>query len=123
MGFSLIETVVATGIIATVALGVAQLFAVTADLNRRAAMQTSMTLLAVQKMEELRSAGTGGADGTDHLDSGGGIVPVAGAAYVRRWTIEPLPADPERLLLMKVVVVSASRPIEARLVGVRRRAP
>jgi type II secretory pathway pseudopilin PulG len=123
MGFSLIETVVATGIIATVALGVAQLFAVTADLNRRAAMQTSMTLLAVQKMEELRSTGTGGTDGTDHLDSGGGIVPAAGAAYVRRWTIEPLAASPGRLLLIRVSVVSASQLVEARIIGVRRRAP
>lgn len=122
MGFSLIETVVATGILATVALGVAQLFAVTADLNRRAAMQTSMTVLAAQKMEEVRSAGTDATGGTDHLDSGGVTAPASDAVYVRRWSIEPLPANPGGLLLIRVSVTSASQPIEERIVGVRRRA-
>ncbi|MGH9315267.1 MAG: type IV pilus modification PilV family protein [Vicinamibacterales bacterium] len=121
MGFSLIETVVATGIVIAVALGVAQLFAVTTDVNRRAAMQTSMTLFAVQKMEQLRTGEAAPLVGVEHLDSGGDVVPAAAAVYVRRWSIEPLASDPSTLLILQVIVTCASRPIDARIVGVRRR--
>ena len=54
-GFSLIEVLVAVGLLATVSLGVAQLFAVATDANASSKGQTSTALLAVEKMEQLRS--------------------------------------------------------------------
>lgn len=54
-GFSLIETLVAIGILAFAALSVAQLFAVATNANFASKGQTSTALLAVQKMEQLKS--------------------------------------------------------------------
>lgn len=121
MGFSLIETVIANGIVVAVALGVAQLFAVTAETNRRAAVQTSMAISASQKIEELRTIETDSAGGVEHLDARGVLAPAAGAVYERRWSIAPHYSNPARLLLLEVIVTSTSRPIQARAIGVRQR--
>ena len=53
-GFSLVETIVSIGLLTTVAIGVAQLFAVSTLANLRANGATSTALLATQKMEQLR---------------------------------------------------------------------
>jgi len=53
-GFSIIETMVAVTLLALVALGVAQLFAVGTLANSRSKSQTSTAVLAVQKMEQLK---------------------------------------------------------------------
>jgi type II secretory pathway pseudopilin PulG len=75
----------------------------------------------------------------DYLDAngqalGGGADPPAGALYVRRWSIEPLPANPSNTLVLQVFVFrvdgrgnnlpegAVSRfPEEARLVTVKTR--
>ena len=53
-GFSLVEVLVAMGILTVVSLGVAQLFAVATRANQVAKGQTSTTALAEQKLEQLR---------------------------------------------------------------------
>ena len=53
-GFTLVETLLSIAVLTTVSLGVAQLFAVTAMANRNAKDKTSTSVLAVQKMEQLR---------------------------------------------------------------------
>jgi hypothetical protein len=58
------------------------------------------------------SAGTLGAntDGfCDFLDQngaslGGGTAPPAGAVYIRRWSIEPLPTNPNNTIVLQVLV-------------------
>jgi hypothetical protein len=121
VSFSLVETLIANGVVFAVVLGVAQLFAVTADVNRRAALQTWIGICAAQKAEELRTVAAESASGVDYLDSRGAAVPAGVAAYERRWSIGPLPSDPARLLIVEVIVTSTSRPIEARAIGVRQR--
>jgi prepilin-type N-terminal cleavage/methylation domain-containing protein len=54
-GFSLLETLVSMGILSAVALGVAQLFALSMLANRNAKLQTSTTLLATEKLEQLKA--------------------------------------------------------------------
>src|SRR5687768_11233015 len=54
-GFSLTEVVIAMGLLTTVSLGVAQLFAVSTKANQVARGQTSTTAMAEQKMEQLRA--------------------------------------------------------------------
>ena len=54
-GFSLVEVLVAMGILTVVSLGVAQLFAVATRANHVAKGQTSTTALAEQKLEQLRA--------------------------------------------------------------------
>ena len=53
-GFSLVEVLIAMGILTVVSLGVAQLFAVATRANQVAKGQTSTTALAEQKLEQLR---------------------------------------------------------------------
>jgi type II secretory pathway pseudopilin PulG len=73
----------------------------------------------------------------DFLDArgaslGGGSIAPPGTAYVRRWSIEPLPGKPDRVLVLQVLVTSGRHrgyaiggrtrlPDEAWLIGVRRR--
>jgi type II secretory pathway pseudopilin PulG len=160
-GFSLAETMVAMGILMSVALGVAQLFAASGRANLVARGNTSTTALAEQKMEQLRSmtwgfddAGQGlpvtdtttniavtppAQDGTglnpspsraleentpgfvDYLDDlgtwvGTGADIPSRAYYIRRWSIEPLPTNPNNTIIIQVLVTTvaneAARPAE-----------
>jgi hypothetical protein len=120
VSFSLVETVVANGVVIAVVLGVAQLFAVTTETNRRAALQTRMAICATQKIEELRTIEVEGA-GVEHVDAEGAPAPLAAAVYERRWSIGPPHSDPARLLLVEVTVRSTVRPIEVRAIGVKPR--
>jgi prepilin-type N-terminal cleavage/methylation domain-containing protein len=54
-GFTLIEVVVAVGLLAVLSVGIAQLFAVATKAIHGSRGQTSTALLAVEKMEQLRA--------------------------------------------------------------------
>jgi type II secretory pathway pseudopilin PulG len=147
-GFSLVETIVATGLLATSLVALAQLLAVGTQTNAVARSGTLATILAQQKMEQLRSltwgfdvsgiplsdvstntamapeSPTGGTglqpspqdslwrDSTGYVDYlnaagevlGGGPSIPRGTVYVRRWSIQPLPADPNHTLVLQVLV-------------------
>jgi prepilin-type N-terminal cleavage/methylation domain-containing protein len=148
-GFSLVEVLVAMGLLTVVSLGVAQLFALSTRANVIAKGQTSTTAMAQQKLEQLRGltwgfdlAGQGlpFSDTTtnlsvdppahngsglnpsptdsleqntvgfvDFLDGAGtwvgtGSNPPASAVYIRRWSIQPLPTNPNNTLVIQVLV-------------------
>lgn len=154
-GFSLAEVAVATGILATVSLGVAQMFALSTAKNLAARHQVSTTAMATQKMEQMRGLtfsydpnGTGlpvtdtttnlascapATNGTglnpspnpgtirleplesnqtgffDFLDAAGtcvgtGSTVPSATVYVRRWSIVPLPTNPNNALVLTVLV-------------------
>jgi type II secretory pathway pseudopilin PulG len=150
-GFSLVEVIISMGLLTTVSLGVAQLFAVSTQANLVARSSTSTTALAEQKMEQIRSLSWGfdlqgqglpvtdtttnlaeypfTTDGgglnpsptdslsqnrpgyVDYLDAtgtwlGSGDAPPAGAAFVRRWAIQPLPTNPNNTLVIQVLVTT-----------------
>jgi type II secretory pathway pseudopilin PulG len=183
-GFSLIETIVAVGIMTAGLVALAQLFAVS-TLNNRGARNGSMgAFLAQQKMEQLRSLAWGfdtiglplsdntsdtaaapgpypcpqsisgsssgkglspspdnslgqSMDGfVDYLDAngcplGGGTTVRQGTVYVRRWSVEPLPTNPNNTLILQVLVTPfrnrsgtgnvTRAPDEARLISVKTR--
>ena len=54
-GFTLIEVLIATALLVSVAVGTAHLFAIVTNAGRAAREQTSTTILAAAKLEELRS--------------------------------------------------------------------
>lgn len=176
-GFSLAEVVVATAMMATSLVALAQLLAISTQANRTARYSTLASMLAAQKMEQLRgltwgfdaiglpltdtttntavipetpAGGTGlapspgdslarNADGyVDYVDAngnllGGGPTIRAGTAYIRRWSIEPLPTNPNNTLVIQVLVTPfrnrgnadtgsvARAPQEARLLSVKTR--
>ncbi|HUF47942.1 MAG TPA: prepilin-type N-terminal cleavage/methylation domain-containing protein [Vicinamibacterales bacterium] len=156
-GFTLVEVLVAMLIIMVMALGTAQLFAVSIRATHAARNQTATTALASQKLEQLRAltwgfdaAGSGlpvtdtttnlsqdpptnaGAGlnpsppGTlnqntagyvDFLDARGlwvgtGTQPPATAMFIRRWSIEPLPTNPNNTLVLQVLVTTVARDLE-----------
>jgi len=148
-GFSLVEVMVAMGLLTVVSLGVAQLFALSTRANVIAKGQTSTTAMAEQKLEQLRSL-TWGFDQSgqglpvsdttsnlsvtpptqngsglnpspvdsleqntsgfvDFVDGAGtwvgtGTTPPATAVYIRRWSIQPLPVNPNNTLVIQVLV-------------------
>ena len=164
-GFSLVEVLLATTLLSVAIVSLAQLFAVSTRANTNAKLTTFTTVLAQQKMEQLRSltwgfdaqglpltdtstnitaaveAPTGGrgltpspagalgenTDGyCDFLDRngqslGGGTTPPANAIYVRRWSVEPLPTNPNNTLVLQVLVArNRSRNAADQAVGVDR---
>jgi type II secretory pathway pseudopilin PulG len=177
-GFSLLEVLFATSILTVAVVSLAQLFAVATKANGSARATTFTSILAQQKMEQLRAltwgfdslglpltdtsssttaaaqtatgglgltpspTGTLGAntDGyCDFLDRngaslGGGTTPPTGAVYIRRWSVEPLPTNPNNTLVLQVLVtrktnrggadtaVGVNRlPDEARIISVKTR--
>jgi hypothetical protein len=147
-GSTLVEVLISILILITGVLGMAQLFLVSTASNLSAKNDTYSTVLAEQKMEQLRSlawgfdtqglpvsdfasdtsvtpeavaGGTGlqPSPGTalqqntpgyvDHVDGRGQIVgngaqAPATALYTRRWSIEPLPTNPNNTLIIQVLV-------------------
>jgi type II secretory pathway pseudopilin PulG len=123
-GFSLLEALVATSIMAVGVAALAQLAALSLYANVRARQTTVAPVLAQQKVEELvAEAAVGGlapspagtlardvAGYCDFVDRAGrplgvGPSPPADSAFARRWSIEPLPASPAHTSILQVLVI------------------
>jgi type II secretory pathway pseudopilin PulG len=176
-GFSLIEVMVATGLLATAIVTLAQLFALSTQTNVASRNTTYASVLAEQKIEELRAlawgfdtqglalsdtttnttvspqtptGGTGLSPSSsaslqentpgfvDYVDAygnklGTGENPPDNAIYIRRWSITPLPTNPNNTLVIQVLVTRhrtrgtadqgavGRLPDEARMITVRTR--
>lgn len=176
-GFSLVEVLVATGILAAALVSLAQLFAISTATNLSARNAGTTMIYAEQKVEQLRAlsfsldaaglpvsdttsdtavypptatGGTGLAPSTtntlqantngyvDYLNLygetlGGGESVPAETTFVRRWSVEPLPTNPNNVLVLQVLVTRrrdrgtadlgsvARAPDEARLMTIRSR--
>jgi len=147
-GSTLIEVLVATIILVTGMLAMSQLFLLSTANNTGSRSDTYSTVLAEQKMEQLRALAYGfdmaglpvsdinsdtsvsptapdGGTGlqpspasalqtntpgfVDHVDGQGVIVgndanAPAAAVYTRRWSIEPLPTNPNNTIVIQVLV-------------------
>ena len=146
-GSTLIEVLVAILILMTGMLSMAQLMTVATATNVGARKETLSSVLAEQKLEQLRALAYGfdmaglpvtdvdtdtsvspeapGGTGlqpspgsalqentpgfVDHVDANGHIVgngaqPPGSAAYTRRWSIEPLPTNPNNTIIIQVLV-------------------
>jgi type II secretory pathway pseudopilin PulG len=148
-GFSLIETMVATLLLASALVTTAQLLVIATRANTNAQRQTFTSTLAQEKMEQLRGLSWGfdemglpvsdftsnltvdppvanGGVGLqpspsdalatnmvgyfDFLDRNGALIPIGGneptanTAFVRRWSVEPLPTNPNNTLILQVIV-------------------
>lgn len=116
-GFSLVEALVASTLLATALAGLAHLFVVASRANIHARDTTYATVLAAQKLEELRAGvfpeHTAG-ESIERLDARGRVLADGAdarhATYQRRWTIEPLPAYPLDAVVISVVVSRRSAP-------------
>ncbi|MGH9254987.1 MAG: type IV pilus modification PilV family protein, partial [Vicinamibacterales bacterium] len=89
--------------------------------NAEAQHTTHATVLAMQKMEELRATPLplGVVDAVDYADSSG-VVLTAGAAsrgavYERRWIVEPLPTGRNAVVITVTVTRRGSTPAGGRV--------
>ena len=110
-GFTLLEVVIATGLLVVVALGSAQLFLLAIGHNLGARRQLLMTLAAAQKIDELSAAAAAGAivwSPPDALERGADgfaeVIVESGLTCVRRWLIAPVDGYGGRLVAIVVRV-------------------
>ena len=147
-GFSIIEVLVATGLLASALVALAQIFAIATSANAAARNSTITMMLAEQKIEQLRAlqftfdrarlpvqdtqtdlavyppAAAGGKGLSPHTDNtlqantdgyvdyldhygrtlGGGTVIPDNTAFIRRWSVEPLPTNPNNVIILQVMV-------------------
>ncbi len=128
-GVSLLEVIVAVGLLSGAVAGLAQLVAIAVRANLGARATTVSVVLATQKMEQLRArpdadrSPPGGSllddlpDFSDFFDGSGRPLPAgsgqpAAAFFVRRWSIQPLASDPgqSRVLEVRVLRVATANP-------------
>jgi prepilin-type N-terminal cleavage/methylation domain-containing protein len=117
-GFTLIEVMVATTVFVVGVVGLAPIFLIAARTVAGARTTTYAVILAEGKMEQLRAESEdtidalarNTADCCDFLDAtgrllGGGTSPPAGTAFIRQWSVDPLPASPDHVFVIQVRVV------------------
>ena len=127
-GFSLVEVMVATCVLAVAVASLVQLSLLAQAANRAAALVTVAAVLAQNKMEQLRGSSWPEASNSccEYFDAhgrplpGGAGLPV-GTAFVQRWTVDPVAALPEAARVLQVWVVSTTGMTPVRLVCVRAR--
>ena len=101
-GFSLVETIVAAGLLAGALATLAQFVAAAGQSGAAARARAATTLMAEQKMEQIRALPWSAivampADRTDYLDRSGdercrdADAPCGDAMYVRRWSANTAP--------------------------------
>lgn len=107
-GFSLLEVVMAAGMVAGAFAALAQVLAMSVASNLSARSGSAATVLAVQKMEQLRGLSWGArAPGVDYLDLAGNVLGEGGASppgtvYIRRWSVDLSGEENEIVLRVRV---------------------
>jgi prepilin-type N-terminal cleavage/methylation domain-containing protein len=127
-GFTLVEVMIATSLLAVGLVSLAQLAIVARASDHSAALLTIASVLAQDKMERLRAepwpeAASAGC--CEFFDANGGLIgdgpsPPAGTQYVRRWSVDSVAVMPESARLLQVWVEPRGA-AAVRLVGVRSR--
>jgi prepilin-type N-terminal cleavage/methylation domain-containing protein len=109
-GFSLLELLVASTILTVALLSLAQLLALATAANASAGRATYAAVLAAEQLENLRaltweSLQRQSGESVEYLDRSGTLLEgAAPAAYRRRRLIDPLPADPDNVVVIQVMV-------------------
>ncbi len=90
-GFTLIEVLVALVLVSVLVAGAMGVLAKAAAVIGAARVGTTATLLAMQKVEQLRAAPAVLVAGTqqDHFAADSSVSPASSAFFVRRWTVTP----------------------------------
>jgi Tfp pilus assembly protein PilV len=131
-GFTLVEVLVATGILVTIATGTAQLFAIAIRHDVAARQQLAMSLAAAVKLDEIAAQVSAdavpatSAGAVDHaIDGFSDTVVASGASFERRWVVAPLPEYSATAVVVVVRVVphavNAVLEIEAAAIAEARR--
>jgi len=102
---------IASAILATALLSLAQLMASAAGATAAAGRTTYAALLASQKIEELRASSLTAIEGS------GADSPAPG--FMREWSVGALPSDPDNVSLIEVIVRASGA--QTRMVALKTR--
>ena len=114
-GFTLVEVLVASAILVTIAAGTAQLFAIAIQHGIAARQQLAMSIAASRKIDELAgsvaqagvpAAASGAVDRA--VDGFSDMTTECGVLLQRRWTIAPLDAYSATAVVIVVRVLPAA---------------
>jgi Tfp pilus assembly protein PilV len=128
-GFTLIESLVATGLLVTIALGSAQILTMAIARTRAARDQLSMSLLASTKVDDLAARAADGsiefspADTLDRdVDGWRDTATEGGRTFIRRWQVSRVEGFTDGTVVGIVVRVRPeSGPGDTRIVTIRER--
>ena len=127
-GFTLLEALIATGLLVIVSLGSAQLFTIAIARNLSAREQLAMSLLASTKVDDLAAAAAEGtielspSDSLERGTAGWTDVSVhAGRPYVRRWRVSQVPGYADDLVAIAVRVTPEAGSGDVRMATIRER--
>jgi prepilin-type N-terminal cleavage/methylation domain-containing protein len=125
-GFSLIEVLVATALIVVALTGLAQVFVIATAAGNHARAKTIATILAQEKLDDLVEWAADPGGGSDFIDARGqwleaGVSPPSGTAYIRRWSVDPLPDHADEAFVLQVWVTLVTGVETARLVSLKSR--
>jgi Tfp pilus assembly protein PilV len=121
-GISLVEVLISTTLLAGALVSLPHVFAMTARAALEAGHVTVATLLAAQKVEEIRSGPLppSSASGVELLDAHGADVEASGSTpvYTRTWWTEPLESTPSSAPAVTIAIgVSVSRYVRTEVNG------
>jgi type II secretory pathway pseudopilin PulG len=126
--FSLLESIVATGVLAAALITLAYLMGISVATGATAKHLTLTTVFAAQKMEQLLTEQTldAATDHAEYLASTGAIVcngipECTDLVYERRWSIAAMSGNPDAVLISVSVAHRRGAPRNALLVSVRAR--
>jgi prepilin-type N-terminal cleavage/methylation domain-containing protein len=129
-GFTLIEVVIASGLLAAIALCGAQMFVLAIDHTISSRHQLFMMAAAERKIDELAAAAARGVvaiapSGTLDHDSDGFVdrPADAGGVYVRRWRVVPVKGYESEALAIVVRVLPPSRTADVQVTAIAPRGP
>jgi Tfp pilus assembly protein PilV len=115
-GFTLIEVIVAAGLLIAVSVGAAHLFGFTIAQNHVARQQLVMGLLAAAKLDELSAAIASGVVASSAQET----ILESGRSYDRRWEVGPVPGYGADAVVVSVAVIDPTRHApEVRLTTIR----
>jgi len=127
-GFTLLEALIATGLLIVIALGSAQLFSIAIARNLSAREQLVMSLLASTKVDDLADAAAEGpielspSDSLERAAAGWTDVSVhSGRPYVRRWRVSQVPGYADELVAIAVRVTPEAGSGDVRVATIRER--
>jgi Tfp pilus assembly protein PilV len=104
-GFTLIEVIVAAGLLIAVSVGAAHLFGFTIAQNHVARQQLVMGLLAAAKLDDLAASVASGVI----VSSAQETIVDSGCSYDRRWQVAPVPGYGADAVVLAVDVIDLTR--------------
>lgn len=117
-GFSIVEAIIAAALVIAALGSLTQLAVAAKRATTTASARSTAALLAVDKLEELRSVAWPSGSPSDALDRDAAGFTDRLGSFTRRWSVQALPTNPAGAVVLQVRVLAVPS-VDVRLVTVR----